>query len=73
MPTLNYLCTHDISDEDCYKCDIHGIKYGCDRTCPDFEDVRKHMTKEERAERQKLMDILGRSDPFPYEEVSDGN
>ena len=67
MGTLNYLCRHDISDDDCYKCIKHGIKYSCDNTCPDFDDVRGYMSKADLEERQRLMDKLGRTDPFPYE------
>ena len=67
MATLNYLCTHDISDDDCYRCEIHGIKFGCDNTCPDFDDVRSHMSKELLAERQRLMNLMGWKDPFPNE------
>ena len=65
--SLNYLCTHDISDDDCYKCDIHGIQFGCDNTCPDFNDVRSHMSESMLAERQRIMDLAGMKDTFPYE------
>lgn len=67
MGTLNYLCRNDISDEDCYKCIEHGILLRCPINCPDFDDARKYMSKEGRVERQRLMDKLGRTDPFPYE------
>lgn len=64
MSTLNYLCKHDISDEDCYKCIKKGIVLRCPSSCPDFEDVRADMSKAQLDERQKLMDVLGRTDPF---------
>lgn len=64
MSTLNYLCKHDISDDDCYKCIKHGIVFKCPKACPDFEDVRKDMSKEVLEERAKLMEQLGRTDSF---------
>ena len=62
MTTLNYLCEHDVSDEDCYKCMKHGIVFGCPADCPDFKDVRDSMTPEMKAERERLMKILGVKD-----------
>ena len=64
MSTLNYLCKHDVSDEDCYKCIKHGIVFRCPDGCPDFADVRADMTQDQLAERKRLMDMLGRKDPF---------
>ena len=62
MSTLNYLCTNDISDEDCNRCLVHGIKYRCPDGCPDFDDVRKHMSPEVLAERERFMTIMGIKD-----------
>ena len=70
MSTLNYLCKNDISDEDCYKCIEHGIVLRCPNGCPDFKDVRADMTKEELSERKKLLDMLGRTDPFELGEAN---
>ena len=63
MSTLNYLCKHDISDEDCYKCLKHGIVFKCPEDCPDFDDVRADMSPAILAERERLMKILGVTDP----------
>ena len=60
--TLNYLCENDISDEDCLRCLIHGIKFACPDDCPDFDDVRKHMSPEMLKERERIMRILGLKD-----------
>ena len=65
MSTLNYLCRNDISDEDCYRCVVHGLKYRCPDNCPDFDDVRKYMDKETLRERDEIMKKMGVSDPFP--------
>lgn len=62
MSTLNYLCKNDVSDEDCNKCLVHGITFYCPVGCPDFEDVRKDMSPELLAERERLMNILGVKD-----------
>ena len=60
--SLNYLCENDVSDEDCYKCSKHGIVFRCPDGCPDFNDIRKKMTLEEREERSILMKKLGWDD-----------
>ena len=62
MSTLNYLCKNDISDDDCYRCLKHGIKFGCPKNCPDFEDIRKDMSPELLAERERIMNIMGIKD-----------
>ena len=62
MRTLNYLCEHDISDEDCYKCGVNGIIFGCPEPCPDFKDVRRHMSEEMLEVRSELMKKLGVKD-----------
>lgn len=62
--TLNYLCKHDISEDDCYKCIKHGIVFKCPKACPDFEDVRNEMSKEMLEARSKLMKMLGVTDSF---------
>lgn len=62
MNTLNYLCKHDVSDDDCYKCTKHGIVYRCPVGCPDFDDVRKDMSPAMLKERERLMKILGVKD-----------
>ena len=62
MRTLNYLCEHDISDDDCYRCEIHGIRFGCSSDCPDFKDVRKNMSAEVLNMRGQLMMELGVED-----------
>lgn len=64
MSTLNYLCRNDISDDDCYKCIKHGIVFTCPKACPDFEDIRKEMSKEMLEARSKLMEQLGLKDAF---------
>ena len=63
MSTLNYLCKHDVSDEDCYKCMKYGIMFSCPANCEYFEDVRSQMTTEMLKERERLMKQLGVSDP----------
>ena len=62
MSTLNYLCKNDVSDEDCNRCLVHGIMFGCPKGCPNFEDRRKDMSPELLAERERIMKILGRKD-----------
>ena len=62
MRTLNNLCENDISDDDCFKCCVHGIKFRCPDNCPDFKDVRRRMSPEMLAERERLMKKLGVSD-----------
>lgn len=59
MRTLNYLCEHDISDDDCFKCGEHGIMFVCPKNCPDFKDVRKQMSPNMLKERERLMKIIG--------------
>lgn len=54
--SLNYLCDHDISDDDCNRCSVHGITYRCPEGCPDFKDVRKEMSPEILSERNRLME-----------------
>lgn len=68
MSNYNYLCKHDVSDEDCYKCMKRGIMVGgCPAGCPDFEDVRDDMPDEMLAERERLMKIMGVEDAIPYQ------
>lgn len=62
MRTLNYLCENDISDDDCLRCLVHGIKFRCPNDCPDFKDARKSMTPEMLKERERLMKIMGVKD-----------
>lgn len=62
MRTLNYLCENDVSDDDCFKCMIHGITFRCPKGCPDFKDVRDKMSPEVKAERERLMKIMGVQD-----------
>ncbi len=58
-----YLCTHNISDEDCYRCQRHGLIFDQDcRNCPDFDDVRTHMSPELLAERERIMKEHGLKD-----------
>ena len=59
MTRLNYLCKHDVSDEDCYKCMKRGIIFGCPDNCPDFEDMRANMSASMLDARAKLMGMLG--------------
>ena len=59
---LNYLCTHDVSDEDCYKCEKHGLVLRCPEKCLDFDDKRKYMDEETLKIRKELMDKLGVKD-----------
>ena len=68
MRTLNYLCEYDISDEDCFRCYKHGIKFRCPDNCHDFKDVRKGMTAEMLAERERLMAIMGVKDDPKWSE-----
>ena len=53
--SLNYLCNHDISDDDCNRCSVHGITYRCPEGCSDFKDARKEMSPEVSRERNRLM------------------
>ena len=69
--TLNYLCAHDISDEDCYKCSIHGIRLRCPNNCKDFSDVRGDMNADVLYERSKIMKHFGLKDRYPWEEPGD--
>lgn len=62
MATLNYLCRHDVSDEDCYKCMVNGIVFGCPEDCPDFSDVRDNMSDSMLEMREELMKQLGVKD-----------
>ena len=39
--TLNYNCIHNVSDEDCNKCLIHGILPACPERCNDYNKVVK--------------------------------
>ena len=63
--SLNYLCSHDISDDDCLRCAIHGLKFTCPEGCPDFDDIRIGMPEELKRERERLMKILGVEDKIP--------
>lgn len=65
MP-LNYLCDHDISEDDCNRCSIHGITYRCPEGCPDFKDVRKEMPPEVSKERNRLMEKFDIKDDPRY-------
>lgn len=67
MATLNYLCRHDISDEDCYKCGKHGITLCCPANCPDFEDMRAGMDEETKKLRTAIMAKAGLKDRLPWE------
>lgn len=64
---LNYLCGHDVSDEDCNKCMKKGILFRCPANCEFFDDVRKRMTEEQKQERAVLMEKLGVTDRLPWE------
>ena len=58
-----YLCKHNISDEDCYKCGIHGLIFESEcRGCPDFADMRNDMPPEIQALREKIMRENGLKD-----------
>ena len=59
MSTLNYLCEHDVSDDDCFKCVKYGVILSCPKECPYFTDVRQRMTPEMLAERDRLMKKMG--------------
>ena len=51
-----YLCTHNIDDDDCYRCALHGLIFDSDcRDCQDFDDIRKRMSPEMLAMREKIM------------------
>ena len=42
MRNYNYLCKHDVSDEDCYKCPWHPLcRGGCRRDRDDGDGVLK--------------------------------
>lgn len=62
MRGLNYLCENDISDDDCLRCLVHGIKFACPIDCPDFKDGRKNLTEEQLEERDRLMKVLSVKD-----------
>lgn len=38
---LNYTCIHNVSDEDCNKCMIHGILLKCPEGCKDYNRPTK--------------------------------
>ena len=58
-----YLCKHNISDDDCYRCGKHGLIFDSDcRGCQDFDDVRKKMPPEVLALREKIMKENGLKD-----------
>ena len=58
-----YLCKHNISDDDCYRCGKHGLIFESEcRNCPDFDDMRKTMPPEMLEERERLMKKLGVKD-----------
>lgn len=58
-----YLCKHDLSDDDCYKCAIHGyMRKGECSLCPDFEDMRAEMPEDILALREKIMRENGLTD-----------
>ena len=58
-----YLCKHNISDDDCYRCGIHGLIFESEcRGCQDFADVRKDMPPEVLALREKIMKEHGIKD-----------
>lgn len=59
---LNYLCANDISDEDCGRCLVHGIKLFCPEGCEDFKDVRKQMSPDILKKRNELMKLMGVED-----------
>lgn len=65
MTTLNYLCRNDVSDDDCNKCIKHGIVFRCPAGCPDFDDVRKYMTKRTIEKREEIMKQYGLQDNNP--------
>lgn len=64
---LNYLCANDVSDEDCRKCAIHGIRYRCIANCPDFADIRQGMPEDMARLRGELMELAGLKDSIPME------
>lgn len=58
-----YLCKHNISDEDCYKCAKHGLIFESEcRNCKDFQDIRLDMPPEVLALREKIMRENGLKD-----------
>ena len=67
MNGLNYLCRHDVSDEDCYKCMKRGIVMRCPENCEYFDDRRKGMSEAQLKERAELMKKLGVKDQLPWE------
>ena len=56
-----YLCKHNISDDDCYRCGKHGLIFDC-KNCSDFDDVRKTMPPELLALRNRIMQEHGLKD-----------
>lgn len=65
--SLNYLCRNDVSDEDCYKCLVHGITFACPNNCPDFDDVRATMDEKTKRLRADIMAKAGLKDRLPWE------
>ena len=41
----NYDCPYDDTDEDCYKCAIHGYKFDCSG-CKEYEEWAKNFYKQ---------------------------
>lgn len=58
-----YLCKHNISDEDCYKCTVHRYisKSDCEG-CEDFQDIRLDIPADVLALREKIMKEHGLKD-----------
>ena len=36
----NYDCPYECSDDDCYKCSIHGYRFSCEG-CEDYEKYKE--------------------------------
>lgn len=58
-----YLCKHNISDDDCYRCAKHGLIFEQEcKNCKDFQDVRLDMPPEILALREMIMKEHGLKD-----------
>lgn len=63
MPS--YGCMHDVGDEDCAKCILHGILLNdCPYMCEDYEDINGNHPHREywEQERRKYMPEKGEND-----------
>lgn len=63
---LNNTCIHNVSDEDCNKCMIHGILLKCPEGCKDYNRGNRK-TKSEYMKEQNMFVLV----PDPEAEVDE--